>query len=153
MANPLDFLTEVADEDRSSIDYRLQAQVLEIADRVHARLEQLGISQADLARRMEVSRPMISKLLTGDSNFQLRTLLRLAEALDMELMVDFVPEGFRLPRFYVSRSASMSAYTKASASVGSGSRSTHPTPKTQIVRAAGKSDTSQYTVPTLVKVA
>ena len=92
MDDALGFLTEVADEDRSSVAYRQQALVLEIADRVHARIDQLGISQAELARRMHVSRPMVTKLLTGDSNFQLKTLLRLADALGMELMVDFVPE-------------------------------------------------------------
>lgn len=93
MTDVLDFLTGVADEDRSGPEYRLQALVLEISDRVHARIQQLGITQAELARRMGVSRPMVTKLLTGESNFQLRTLLRLGDALDMDLMVDFVPKG------------------------------------------------------------
>ena len=103
MDNALGFLTEVAEEDRSSVAYRQQALVLEIADRVHARIDQLGISQAELARRMGVSRPMVTKLLTGDSNFQLKTLLRLADALDMELMVDFVLPGVSMPGFLSAR--------------------------------------------------
>jgi transcriptional regulator with XRE-family HTH domain len=103
MDDALGFLTEVADEDRSSVAYRQQALVLEIADRVHTRIDQLGISQAELARRMGVSRPMVTKLLTGDSNFQLKTLLRLADALDMELMVDFVLPGVSMPGFLSPR--------------------------------------------------
>ena len=90
MSDALDFLTAVAAEDRASVAYRQQALVLEIADRVQARIQQLGICRAELARRMEVSPPMVTKLLTGDRNFQLKTLLRLADALDMELMIDFV---------------------------------------------------------------
>jgi transcriptional regulator with XRE-family HTH domain len=154
LTDVLDFLAEAADEDRSSVEYRLQAHVLDVSERVHARIRQLGISQAEVARRMGVSRPMITKLLTGDSNFQLRTLLRLADALDMDLMVDLVPEGFRLPRFYVSRAASaMGAYTQLSESV-SGQRLAHGhAPKKEIVLAGGAHATSDYTVPRLVKVA
>jgi transcriptional regulator with XRE-family HTH domain len=90
LTDELEFLTQSADEDRSGLEYRLQALVLEISDCVTTRLQQQGISQAELARRLGVSRPMITKLLTGDSNFQLRTLLRLAEALEMELQVSLV---------------------------------------------------------------
>jgi ribosome-binding protein aMBF1 (putative translation factor) len=78
LTDELEFLTQSADGDRSGAEYRLQALVLEISDRVTTRLQKQGISQAELARRLGVSRPMITKLLTGDSNFQLRTLLRLA---------------------------------------------------------------------------
>ena len=81
-----------------TVEYRQQALVLEIAERVHARLQQLGISQAELARRMGVSRPMVTKLLAGDRNFQLKTLLHLGDALDMELKVEFVPGLVALPR-------------------------------------------------------
>lgn len=79
------------------MEYRLQALVLEISDCVTSRLQLQGISQAELARRLGVSRPMITKLLTGDSNFQLRTLLRLAEALEMELKVSLVERSAATP--------------------------------------------------------
>ncbi|MBE0416532.1 MAG: helix-turn-helix transcriptional regulator [Coriobacteriia bacterium] len=119
MDDRLDFLTGVADEDRRGIEYRLQMLVLAISDRVHERLRQMGIPRAELARRMGVSRPMVTKLLAGDSNFQLRTLLRMADALDMDLVVGLVPEGFRLPRFYVSREPeTFEAYEKTGVSEG-----------------------------------
>lgn len=113
MDDALGFLTEVADEDRSSVAYRQQALVLEIADRVHSRIQQLGISQAELARRMGVSRPMVTKLLAGDSNFQLKTLLRLADALDMELMVDFVLPAVSMPGFLSARAEEAQAENAA----------------------------------------
>ena len=113
MDDALGFLTEVADEDRSSVAYRQQALVLEIADRVHSRIQQLGISQAELARRMGVSRPMVTKLLTGDSNFQLKTLLRLADALDMELTVDFVLPGVNIRGFLSARAEADQAKSAA----------------------------------------
>jgi len=154
LTDALDFLTEAAEEDRSSIEYRLQTLVLELSERVHGRIEQIGISQAEVARRMGVSRPMITKLLTGDSNFQLRTLLRLADALDMDLMVDFVPDGFRLPRFYVSQQTSaVGAYTQTASTSGSTSAGASANPKRQIVPAGGRHNTSEYSVPSRMKVA
>lgn len=152
MTDDLDFLTETADEDRSSVEYRQQALVLELSERVLSRIEQLGISQAELARRMGVSRPMITKLLTGDSNFQLKTLLRLSDALEMDFIADFIPKGFALPRFYISRDVgTVGEYTQLAAAAGSnvGARAQ----KKQIVPAGGGRSTADYSVPSRLKVA
>ena len=46
------------------------------------------MSQTDLARRMNVSRPYITKVLHQDVNFSFRTAAKLARALKM----DFLPE-------------------------------------------------------------
>ena len=46
------------------------------------------MSQTDLARRMKVSRPYITKVLHQDVNFSFRTAAKLANALQM----DFFPE-------------------------------------------------------------
>ena len=52
------------------------------------RMKQLGVSQTELAKRMKVSRPYITKVLRQDVNFSFRTAARLARALEM----DFFPE-------------------------------------------------------------
>ena len=46
------------------------------------------MSQTELARRMKVSRPYITKVLRQDVNFSFRTAAKLANALKM----DFFPE-------------------------------------------------------------
>ena len=51
-------------------------------------MKQLGISQTELARRMNVSRPYISKVLRQDVNFSFRTAARLANALKMDFFPD-----------------------------------------------------------------
>lgn len=51
-------------------------------------MKRLGMNQSDLARRMKVSRPYITKLMSGDVNITFGTALRLARALEM----DFFPE-------------------------------------------------------------
>ena len=51
-------------------------------------MKELGLSQTDLAKRMKVSRPYITKVLHQDVNFSFRTAAKLARALQM----DFSPE-------------------------------------------------------------
>ncbi len=52
------------------------------------RMKELGVNNTELAKRMKVSRPYITKLLSGDVNITFGTALRLAKALKM----DFFPE-------------------------------------------------------------
>ena len=52
------------------------------------RMKELGVSQSELAERMKVSRPYITKVLHQDVNFSFRTAAKLANALTM----DFFPE-------------------------------------------------------------
>ena len=51
-------------------------------------MKELGVSQSELAERMKVSRPYITKVLHQDVNFSFRTAVKLANALKM----DFFPE-------------------------------------------------------------
>ena len=56
--------------------------------RILLRMKELGLSQTDLAKRMKVSRPYITKVLHQDVNFSFGTAAKLARALQM----DFIPE-------------------------------------------------------------
>ncbi len=56
--------------------------------RILLRMKELGVSQSELAKRMKVSRPYITKVLHQDVNFSFRTAAKLARALQM----DFFPE-------------------------------------------------------------
>ena len=51
------------------------------------RMKRMGINQTELARRMKVSKPYITKVLRQDVNFSFRTAAKLARALEM----DFIP--------------------------------------------------------------
>ena len=56
------------------------------------RMKELGVSQTELARRMEVSRPYITKVLRQDVNFSFRTAAKLAAALKMDFFPAFKPQ-------------------------------------------------------------
>ena len=55
-------------------------------------MKALGLNQTALARRMNVSRAYVSKVLQGkDVNFSFATALRFAEALGMDFLPSLIP--------------------------------------------------------------
>ena len=61
------------------------------------RMKELGGSQTELARRMEVSRPYITKVLRQDVNFSFRTAAKLAAALKMDFFPELRPKDENAP--------------------------------------------------------
>ena len=51
-------------------------------------MKELGINQTELAKRMKVTKPYVTKVLKRDVNFSFGTAMKLAKALQM----DFFPE-------------------------------------------------------------
>ena len=60
--------------------------------RILRRMKELGMSQSELAARMKVSRPYITKVLRQDVNFSFRTAAKLANALRMDFFPDLRPQ-------------------------------------------------------------
>lgn len=59
---------------------------------VIVRRAQLGLTQQELAQRMGTSHSVISRIESGQHRTSLRTLKRLAEALETHLVVGFSDE-------------------------------------------------------------
>ena len=60
--------------------------------RILLRMKELGVSQTELAKRMQVSRPYITKVLHQDVNITFRTATKLASALKMDFFPDLRPQ-------------------------------------------------------------
>ena len=52
----------------------------------------VDISQEELARRSGISQKDISRIDSGSSNVTVKTLMRLAEAMDLRVIVRFLPK-------------------------------------------------------------
>jgi len=57
------------------------------------RMRELGVTQTELAKRMNVSRPYITKILRHDVNFSFGTASKLAHALQMDFFPDLRPQS------------------------------------------------------------
>ena len=60
--------------------------------RILLRMKELGVSQTELAKRMQVSRPYITKVLHQDINITCRTAAKLANDLKMDFFPDLRPQ-------------------------------------------------------------
>ena len=63
----------------------------QIADRVADRRKELGLSQAELAQLVDTTQSAIARLESGGRPPRIDTLLRIANALDCELVVELKP--------------------------------------------------------------
>lgn len=63
----------------------------QIADKVADRRKELGLSQAELAELVATTQSAIARLESGGRPPRIDTLLRIADALDCELLVDLKP--------------------------------------------------------------
>jgi len=60
--------------------------------RVLLRMKELGLNNSSLARRMNVSRVYVGKVLKGDVNITFGTALRFAKALQMDFVPTLTPQ-------------------------------------------------------------
>ncbi len=71
------------------LGYQKAKDAFELAGRVRAEREGLGLTQAELAERMGTSQPVVAQLEAGGIMPSLDTLYRAADALGVELIVSF----------------------------------------------------------------
>jgi transcriptional regulator with XRE-family HTH domain len=62
-------------------EYEEAYMVGEVTDSISALLQELGLSQADLAKRLRVTKGRVSQILSGRQNMTLRTLAAIGWAL------------------------------------------------------------------------
>ncbi|MDD6230756.1 MAG: helix-turn-helix transcriptional regulator [Lactimicrobium massiliense] len=71
-------------------DPEIRAEYAVIQALIDAR-HQSGLTQKELARKTGIAQPDISKLEHGNANPSVRTLLRLAKGMGMQLKIEFIP--------------------------------------------------------------
>lgn len=76
---------------RNDPDYEFEVLLLEVNRQISALMKSEGVRKVDLAGRLGVSRAFITKLLRGETNVTLKTLVRVAIALNAEFKIQFVP--------------------------------------------------------------
>lgn len=76
-----------------SADLDVEAAKIDFALALGRLLEHSGISKADLAKRLGVSKPMVTRILRGDSNLTIETMVRAARAAHGCLHLHVAPEG------------------------------------------------------------
>ncbi len=72
-------------------DYWLAGVVQTFTEEVFRWMEEQEVSRAELARRMGTSPAYVTKILRGNANFTLASMVKLARALGAELRIELEP--------------------------------------------------------------
>ncbi|NVO09333.1 MAG: helix-turn-helix domain-containing protein [Bacteroidales bacterium] len=94
MTNKEKFLALVAEHDNSlleEIESRIQKQKSlqrskQVAIRILSRMDELNMSQKDLAEKLNLSPQQVNKWVKGNENFTFETIEKIENALDFELI-------------------------------------------------------------------
>lgn len=75
---------------QKSAAYWAAGIALDFAEEVEIFMKRKKISRADLAKKMDTSAPYVSKVLRGEANFTLETMVKIAMAVDAEIEVHLI---------------------------------------------------------------
>ena len=76
---------------RRSHSYWENRAALDFTEAVYQRMTTLGLTKSQLAERLGTSPAYVTKILGGEANFTLKTMVRLARALEAGVAVHLVP--------------------------------------------------------------
>lgn len=73
------------------LEYWVQGAVLEFTEELTDLMETCHVNRTELAKRTRVTPAYITKVLSGEGNFTLSTMTKLARAMDREVRVHLAP--------------------------------------------------------------
>ena len=75
-----------------SLDFQQVDAKMVFAVQLKKAMDREGVTASELAKRLDVSRPMVSKLLSGETNVTIDTMVRAAYQLKSRLYLNFADE-------------------------------------------------------------
>jgi len=88
--NSEEWFKEKLDKFKDDVDFLTEKAILGFTEQLVSHMEKNGITRAELARRLNVSKAFVTKLLNGNPNLTIKTMVSLARILDCDLKVDLL---------------------------------------------------------------
>ncbi len=92
MAKMAEWYKELKTELEKTVEYKIESTTFKIAIQVYNRLKELGITQKELAERLNVSKSYVSQILKGKTNMTIETMIKLSDVLDLTTEINFIPK-------------------------------------------------------------
>lgn len=89
-------------------------------------MNQQGVSNAELARRLGKSRAYVTKLLRGTTNFTLESLVRIGRALSCEVEFELLPKPAQTKASAASKVIRKTSSKTPTKGIRKGGKNTHP---------------------------
>jgi len=84
---------EMFREAEKTLEYNLEGSIIDFTEDLCRLMEEKAVSRAELARRIGTSPAYVTKILRGNSNFTLSSMVRIAMALEAEVRIHLSPRG------------------------------------------------------------
>jgi transcriptional regulator with XRE-family HTH domain len=78
---------------REHLDYWVAGAEIEFTEELFRVMEEKKVNRSELARRIGTSQAYVTKVLRGNANFTLSTMVKLARALEMDVKIHLAPPG------------------------------------------------------------
>jgi len=78
-------------EARESHVYRKESVILDFTEDLVVRMDELGMTRSELARKLDTSPAYVTKILRGNANFTLDSLVKIAHAVGCQLSTHLTP--------------------------------------------------------------
>ena len=104
---------ELFDQAKRRDTYWVSSLILDFTEGLHKMMEANEVSRSELARRLGVSPAYITKVLRGNVNFTLDSMVRLARAAGGEVSLQVAPKAQKKRNnFYKKQGMKKAAYSK-----------------------------------------
>jgi plasmid maintenance system antidote protein VapI len=85
-------LKQLFEKARNSLQYQVQGAIMDFTEGVAKVMKASHTSKTELARRLDCSQAFVTKILRGQNNFTLETMVKIARALDAEVKLEVRPK-------------------------------------------------------------
>ncbi|HEC98660.1 MAG TPA: XRE family transcriptional regulator [Nitrospirae bacterium] len=94
------WFSKLLDKYKEDLEFRTEEIILDFTEKIVTMMEKKNISRAELARRLNVSKAFVTKMLNGNPNLTIKTMVSIADALECNLNLDIYPKGFKARNLY-----------------------------------------------------
>jgi len=104
------WFTEKLDTFANDPEFLAEEAILEFTEKLVAKMQEQKVSRAELAKRLDVSKAFVTKLLNGNPNMTIKTMVSIAAVLDCRLNLDIYNSGYRAVNLYTPDNKSFSHF-------------------------------------------
>lgn len=83
---------ELIERAKKTFEYVLEGAILSFTENVARVMGESGVSKRELAKRIDCSAPYVTKVLRGNPNLTIASMVKIAQALDCELSIELQPK-------------------------------------------------------------
>jgi transcriptional regulator with XRE-family HTH domain len=93
---------EQLDQFKDDVEFQTEKVILDFTEQVVAYMGKQNMSRVDLAKRLGVSKAFVTKLLNGNPNLTIKTMVSISKTLGCDLNIDICPADFEVKKFYTT---------------------------------------------------